>query len=130
MIKLKLFFSDKKSWWYRVFCTGGINIKDADNPEDNPENSIMKWCRDRLGNSLSKWPVKILVILVFLAYLAGAIYGTTRIEEGLQRRKLSRPDSYSVEFYDRDDFYFREYPYRIQVCRLILFSRKIDELIY
>lgn len=75
----------------------------------------MAWCRDFLGNLLNKWPVKVLVILLFLTYLAGAIYGTTRVQEGLQRRKLSKPDSYSIEFYDRDDYYFREYPYRVQV---------------
>lgn len=110
-----LFFLGNKSWLYRIFCTGGINLKDPDNPKDNPENGVMVWCRDFLGNNLSKWPVKMLIILIFVAYLAGAIYGTTRIQEGLQRRKLSKPDSYSVEFYDREDFYFREYPYRIQV---------------
>ncbi len=75
----------------------------------------MAWCRDSLGNALNKWYVKLFVILLFIGYLAGAIYGALRIQEGLQRRKLSRPDSYSVEFYDREDFYFREFPYRIQV---------------
>lgn len=44
----------------------------------------------------------------------------TTLEEGLQRRKLSRADSYSVEFYDREDIYFREFPYRIQVNFKIL----------
>lgn len=75
----------------------------------------MAWFRDGLGNALNKWPVKVLVILVFLAYLGGAGYGVSRIQEGLQRKKLSKPDSYSIEFYEREDYYFREYPYRIQV---------------
>lgn len=47
--------------------------------------------------------------------MLGACYGITTLQEGLQRRKLSRADSYSVEFYDREDYYFREFPYRIQV---------------
>lgn len=37
------------------------------------------------------------------------------MREGLERRKLSRSDSYSVEFFDREDKYYREFPYRIQV---------------
>lgn len=107
--------SDKESWLYRVFCSGGVNPKDPGNPRDNPDNAIMVWCRDSLGWALNQWYVKIMVLLVFAGYLAGALYGTTTIQEGLQRRKLSRADSYSIEFYDRDDFYFREFPYRIQV---------------
>lgn len=101
-----------------MFCTGGVNPKDPANPRDNPDNAIMVWCRDGLGRALNLWYVKALVLVAFAGYLAGALYGTTTIQEGLQRRKLSRPDSYSVEFYDRDDFYFREFPYRIQVSRL------------
>lgn len=99
-----------------MFCTGGINHKDPDNPVDNPENSLMAFFRDVLASVLSKWYVKALVIVVFACYLAGACYGVTRLQEGLQRRKLSKADSYSIEFYDREDFYFREFPYRMQVC--------------
>lgn len=56
-----------------------------------------------------------MVLAVFFVYIGGAIYGLTTLQEGLQRRKLSRADSYSIEFYDREDFYFREFPYRMQV---------------
>ena len=56
-----------------------------------------------------------IVIMVFLAYLGGAIWGCTMVKEGLERRRLSRYDSYSVSFYDMEDEYFRDYPYRIQV---------------
>lgn len=58
---------------------------------------------------------QVMVLAVFVAYIGGAIYGLTTLQEGLQRRKLSRADSYSIEFYDREDFYFREFPYRMQV---------------
>lgn len=66
---------------------------------------------DLLNNSL----VKAFVIFVFILYLAGAGYGVTNLKEGLERRKLSKVDSYSVEFFDREDLYYREFPYRIQV---------------
>ncbi|KAL1462487.1 hypothetical protein WDU94_014318 [Cyamophila willieti] len=110
-----LSMSGKKSWLYRMFCSGGINPKDPDNPEDNPDNAIMVWFRDTLAWYINQWWVKVLVILIFISYLGGALYGTTQLQEGLQRTKLSKKDSYSIEFYDREDVYFREFPYRIQV---------------
>jgi len=59
--------------------------------------------------------VKIAVLAVFIGYLAVACWGTTKIQEGLERRRMVLYDSYAVEFFDREDLYFREYPYRIQV---------------
>jgi hypothetical protein len=75
----------------------------------------MTYFRDNMAPMLNWWPVKVLVAVMFVCYISGACYGITCIKEGLERRKLSRSDSYSVEFYDREDFYFREFPYRIQV---------------
>lgn len=60
---------------------------------------------------------KAFVICVFVLYLGGAIFGCMRVKEGLEKRRLSRYDSYSVEFYDLEDEYFRVYPYSIQVSK-------------
>lgn len=100
---------------YRLFCTGGIDPADPDNPVDNREHCIMKFFRTTMADLLNNGAVKALVIVVFIAYLAGAGYGVTNLNEGLERRKLSKEDSYSVEFFDREDLYYREFPYRIQV---------------
>lgn len=59
--------------------------------------------------------MKVLIILIFGAYLMGAGYGLTQIKEGLERRKLAKNDSYSVKFFDLEDDYYREFPYRMQV---------------
>jgi hypothetical protein len=75
----------------------------------------MIFFRDVLAEALNKSSVKFLVILVFLIYLAFGIYGCTLVKEGLDRRKLSRDDSYSVVYYDLEDRFFREYPYRVQI---------------
>lgn len=107
--------STHRSWFYRIFCTGGIDPADPDNPLDNPEHGCMVWFRDYLAVALNIRIVKAAVIIIFSLYLAGALYGLTTLEEGLDRRKLSKEDSYSVAFYDKEDFYFREFPYRIQV---------------
>lgn len=110
-----LFIPEEKSWLYRIFCSGGIDQADPDNPIDNKEHCIMGFFRHTMADILNNNLVKSLVIVVFLAYLAGAGYGVTNIKEGLERRKLSKVDSYSVEFFDREDLYYREFPYRIQV---------------
>ncbi|KAK0078399.1 hypothetical protein PV325_002536 [Microctonus aethiopoides] len=112
---LPLSKSTHRSWFYRVFCTGGVDPDDANNPIDNPEHGCMTWFRDYLATALNYRSVKALVIILFGFYLAGALYGLTGLKEGLERRKLSKEDSYSIVFYDREDIYFREFPYRIQV---------------
>ena len=61
------------------------------------------------------FPSTAFVIMVFLMYLGAAIWGCTMVREGLERRRLSKDDSYSVQFYDVEDQYFREHPYRVQV---------------
>ncbi|XP_054003081.1 patched domain-containing protein 3 isoform X1 [Hylaeus anthracinus] len=104
-----------RSWLYRALCSGGVNPDDPYNPIDNPEHGCMSWFRDYLAVALNCRPIKAIVILIFVCYLAGALYGLTTLQEGLDRRKLSKNDSYSIVFYDRQDYYFREFPYRIQV---------------
>lgn len=76
---------------------------------------LMAFFKDYVASFLNKRWVKACVILIFGAYLAGACYGLTNIKEGLERRKLSKDGSYSIEFFDREDDYYREFPYRIQV---------------
>lgn len=79
----------------------------------------MAFFRDNVAFVLNKGWVKVLVLITFALYLAGAGYGITNIKEGLERRKLSKADSYSVVFFDMEDYYFREFPYRIQVLLIL-----------
>lgn len=105
----------EKGLFFRLLCTGGRNPTDPDNPKDNREHMMMIFFRDVLAVALNRPFIKFLVIVVFLVYLLIGIYGCSVIKEGLDRRKLSRDDSYSVQFYDYEDKYFREFPYRIQI---------------
>lgn len=98
-----------------MFCTGGKNEDDPDNPLDNKEHCLMVFFRDHMGVFLGKPWVKIMVVLCFMVYLAVGVWGCLQVREGLERHKLSRSDSYSVTFYEREDMYFRKYAYRIQV---------------
>lgn len=82
---------------------------------DNREHAGMIFFRDKVANLINKRYVKVLVLLIFAIYFSGAAYGITQIKEGLERRKLSKEDSYSVKFFDLEDEFYREYPYRMQV---------------
>ncbi|ALC42675.1 Ptr [Drosophila busckii] len=106
---------EKRNYFYKAIMAGGIDPKDPDNPIDNKDHMFMAFFKDRLAAVINNKWCKAIIILAFASYLAGACYGVTQIKEGLERRKLSRADSYSVEFFDREDDYYREFPYRMQV---------------
>ncbi|ETN66903.1 hypothetical protein AND_001302 [Anopheles darlingi] len=75
----------------------------------------MAFFRETMARILNKGWTKTIILFIFAAYLGGACFGLTKIKEGLERRKLSKADSYSVKFFDLEDEYYREFPYRIQV---------------
>ena len=107
--------ASSRNWFYRVFCTGGINPMDPSNPMDNKEHAGMVFLRDKLGYALSlKW-VKSLVLIIFTAYIMASIWGITMIQEGLEKRNTVNYESYSINYYDADDKYYREYRFPINV---------------
>lgn len=108
-------FTENRSWIYRKFITGGINRDDPDNPLDNKDHALSVFFRDHVARFVNKGWIKAIIILTFAGYLGCACYGLTQIKEGLERRKLSKSDSYSVKFFDLEDDFYREFPYRIQV---------------
>lgn len=75
----------------------------------------MLFFKNQVAHVLNKGWIKALIILTFVFYISGACFGLTQLKEGLERRKLSKSDSYSVKFFDLEDEYYREFPYRIQV---------------
>lgn len=108
-------FAEDRSWFYRTFNTGGINPNDPDNPLDNREHSGMAFFKNNVASIVNNSYMKVVILLIFAIYLLGAGYGITQIKEGLDRRKLSKEDSYSVKFFDLEDEFYREFPYRMQV---------------
>ncbi|XP_064456461.1 patched domain-containing protein 3-like [Ornithodoros turicata] len=104
-----------RSWLFRLLCTGGRNPDDPDNPMDNKEHAMMTFFRDTWGGMLSHQPIKALVILFFLLYLAIALWGCTQVREGLERHKLVLDTSYARDFFDLEETYFLEFPLRIHV---------------
>lgn len=114
-VRAKSVAMKEDSFLYRVFCAGGIDERDPLNPIDNKENGAMIFFRDYIAAFLNKSWAKVLVIVLFLLYLASALWGCTGLSEGLERKRLARYDSYSVLFYYLEDTYFRELPYRVNV---------------
>ena len=79
----------------------------------------MVFFRDTVGNWLNKPYAKAIVLTLFLVYLGVASWGVTNLQEGLEKKRLSRFDSYSVEYYNVEDEFFREYPFRINVSSVV-----------
>ena len=121
--------SSNRNWFYRAFCTGGINPNDPYNPKDNRDHAGMVFLRDKLGYALSlKW-VKSLVLIVFTAYIVVSIWGITNIKEGLEKRNTMNYDSYSLQYYDMDDKYYKDfrYPINLIISGDILYSSPEDQ---
>ena len=79
----------------------------------------MAFFRDYFAAMLNNPYVRGSILFGFFIYLSVAILGVLQLEEGLERRRLARFDSYSIQFYDLEDSYFREYPFRISVSLLL-----------
>ncbi|XP_076361930.1 patched domain-containing protein 3-like [Tachypleus tridentatus] len=121
-----------RGFFFRICCTGGINDKDPENLDDKSDIVLMSFFRDGVGGILTRFPVKLIVIFIFMGYLAVGLWGCTMVKEGLERHKLSRFDSYSVLFYALDDKYFRKHPYRIQIVvegEIDYVNAKVQEVI-
>ena len=79
----------------------------------------MKFFRDSIGEWLTKPWAKALVLTVFVTYIGVACWGVMGLQEGLEKKRLSRFDSYSVEYYNTEEKYFMEYPFRINVSSTV-----------
>ncbi|EDW89794.1 patched domain-containing protein 3 isoform X1 [Drosophila yakuba] len=115
VLPMSIAIKENRNFLYKAVMAGGIDTNDPDNPIDNKDHMLMAFFKDKMAAVINNKWCKAIIILAFASYLVGACYGITQIKEGLERRKLSREDSYSVEFFDREDDYYREFPYRMQV---------------
>lgn len=90
----------------------------------------MAFFKNKIAGIVNNSYMKVIILLIFAIYLCGAAYGITQIKEGLERRKLSKEDSYSVKFFDLEDEYYREFPYRMQVivAQELDYSNKVSAL--
>ncbi|XP_023324202.1 patched domain-containing protein 3 [Eurytemora carolleeae] len=76
---------------------------------------MMEYFRDVLAPLISNKLSQLVIILAFTAYLAVAVYGITQLTEGLERKKLVGDFSYALPFFQSEDDFFRDNPYRLQI---------------
>jgi len=95
--------------------TGGIDPTDPTNHKDQSQSGPMIWFQTTFSTFLIKPWVKVAVILLFILYLAVSCYGITTLNKGLAIKKMYPPKSPMYVFYNKEEQYFQNYPYRVQV---------------
>ncbi|KAI6074486.1 Patched domain-containing protein 3 [Aix galericulata] len=107
----------RTSCFYNACCIGSCSSKSSElqTNETVSEHPMSLFFKKYYGPFLTvKW-TKLLVVLLYGAYLGGSIYGCTQIREGIDLRNLASDDSYVIPYYDDDETYFSEYGPRVMV---------------
>ncbi|NXP06203.1 PTHD3 protein, partial [Thinocorus orbignyianus] len=92
----------EKSCLYNACCISNCSRESC--PESEHPMSI--FFKKYYGPFLTNRWIKLLVVLLYGAYLAGSIYGCTQVREGIDLRNLASDDSYVIPYYDDNDKYF------------------------
>ncbi|NWW16878.1 PTHD3 protein, partial [Falcunculus frontatus] len=105
-------YQAENSCLYNACCIGSCS-RQLSQPEGEHPMSIFfkKYYGPFVTN---KW-IKVLMVLLYGAYLAGSVYGCTQIREGIDLRNLANDDSYIIPYYDDDEKYFSTYGPRVMV---------------
>ncbi|XP_062377857.1 patched domain-containing protein 3-like [Sardina pilchardus] len=101
-------------------CSCSCSVGGAYDPETGAEEEMPMdiLFRKYVGPFLTKPWTKVCVILLYLGYLAGGIYGCFQMQEGIDLKNLAPDDSYVAHYYDNEDIYFSEYgPFVMLVIR-------------
>ncbi|KAF4788480.1 Patched domain-containing protein 3 [Turdus rufiventris] len=97
---------------YNACCIGSSSRQPSEPEGEHPMSIFFqKYYGPFVTN---KW-IKLLMVLLYGAYLGGSIYGCTQIREGIDLRNLANDDSYVIPYYDDDEKYFSTYGPRVMV---------------
>ncbi|XP_023225988.1 patched domain-containing protein 3-like [Centruroides sculpturatus] len=91
----------------------GVYLKSTN--KKKKDNIFMAFFGNVLGGILGKPIIKIIVILAFFVYLAGAIYCMRFIQEGSDVVKFFPYFSYVFEYISIEDKFFHNYTHQVQV---------------
>ncbi|KAM6142009.1 patched domain-containing protein 3 [Phoenicopterus ruber ruber] len=107
----------EKSCLYNACCIGSCSRESSqlDTKQPESEHPMSIFFRKYYGPFFTNKWIKLLVVLLYGAYLGGSIYGCTQIREGIDLRNLASDDSYVIPYYDDDDKYFSAYGPRVMV---------------
>ena len=100
--KSKKEMSDENASKSKIFCCAGAPPKSRKEVEGLPEKGIRKY----FSKFVLLTPVKIIVLILFPAYLGISIWGATNLEQGLIVKDLVSEDSYfyKYETWEKDVF--------------------------
>ncbi|KFU96662.1 Patched domain-containing protein 3, partial [Chaetura pelagica] len=102
----------EKSCLYNACCIGNYSGQSSQPEGEHPMSIFFeKYYGPFFTN---KW-IKLLVVLLYGAYLGASIYGCTQIREGIDLRNLASDDSYIIPYYDDNEKYFSAYGPRVMV---------------
>ncbi|NXI13427.1 PTHD3 protein, partial [Irena cyanogastra] len=102
----------ENSCLYNACCIGSFSRQPSQPEGEHPMSVFFK---KYYGPVITNKWIKLLVVLLYGAYLVGSIYGCTQIREGIDLRNLANDDSYVIPYYDDDDKYFSTYGPRVMV---------------
>ncbi|KTF77054.1 hypothetical protein cypCar_00035517 [Cyprinus carpio] len=101
-----------KSLAYRLCCVGGDYDQETGAEKQQPIAHFFKFY---YGPFLIKPWTKVCVMLLYLGYLAGGIYGCFNLQQGINMRDLAADDSYVVNYYDDNQKFFSRYGPNVMV---------------
>ncbi|CAD5113003.1 DgyrCDS2205 [Dimorphilus gyrociliatus] len=101
--------SEERSSIYKVFCVGGIDRSDCKKDVEKPIHLPTYFFKEYFSLVFLKPWSRIMIGLLYLAYLGVTIYGCTKIKSGLELKKLAPDDSYVSPYYEERDAYFQDY---------------------
>ncbi|KAM6210808.1 patched domain-containing protein 3 [Sarcoramphus papa] len=107
----------EKSCLYNACCIGNCSTQSFQLETKQPESEhpMSIFFKKYYGPFFTNKWIKLLVVLLYGAYLAGSIYGCTQIREGIDLRNLASDDSYVIPYYDDEEKYFSAYGPRVMV---------------
>ncbi|XP_058492646.1 patched domain-containing protein 3 [Solea solea] len=96
-----------------ICCVGGK----YDNVTEKEETEFIGHVFEKFyGPFLTHKLIKVLVLVIYMGYLAAGIYGCLILEEGLDIRNLALDDSYLVAYYDDQRQHFSGYSVNVMVA--------------
>ncbi|KAA0718966.1 Patched domain-containing protein 3 RND-type protein RNDEu-3 [Triplophysa tibetana] len=99
-------YSTGQSKAYTVCCVGGSYNHTTGTEEVHP---MTRFFRNYYGPLLTTIWSKVIVILLYLLYVAVSVYGCLRLKEGIDLKNLALDESYVVQYYEAEKNYFDYY---------------------
>ncbi|XP_043546456.1 patched domain-containing protein 3-like [Chiloscyllium plagiosum] len=101
-----------ESKFHGLCCVGGTYDQDLGTES---ELKVYFFFKKYYGPFLTNQWTKAIVVLLYVGYLTGSIYGCLHIKEGIDLRNLAFDDSYLIKFYDDESNFFSKYGPRVMV---------------